>query len=72
MKLARLFLAVVTAATLGACSDSVTAPEAQPATVAPANNNNDYACTGTITYQTLANGSIVVLCNGMPGMGSGG
>lgn len=71
MKLTRLFLAAVTAATLGACSHSVTAPEAQPATTAPT-NNNDYPCTGTITYQTLTNGTVVVLCNGMPGMGSGG
>lgn len=30
MKLARLFLAVFTISTLAACSDSVTAPEAQP------------------------------------------
>lgn len=69
MKLARLFLAAVTAATLGACSDSVTAPEAQPQ---PAPAKNEINCTGTVTYQKLDNGSVVVLCNGMPGMGSGG
>jgi hypothetical protein len=31
MKLARLFLAVLTISTLAACSDSVTAPQAEPA-----------------------------------------
>lgn len=31
MKLARLFLAVLTVSTLAACSDSVTAPQADPA-----------------------------------------
>jgi hypothetical protein len=31
MKLARLFLAVLTISTLAACSDSVTAPQTEPA-----------------------------------------
>jgi hypothetical protein len=31
MKLARLFLAVLTVSTLAACSDSVTGPRAEPA-----------------------------------------
>ncbi|HEX8393826.1 MAG TPA: hypothetical protein VF665_15905 [Longimicrobium sp.] len=68
MKLARLFLAAATAATLGACSNSVTAPEAKPATDAPA--KADFVCSGTVTYEKAADGTVIVLCNGL--LGSGG
>ncbi|MBB4637663.1 hypothetical protein [Longimicrobium terrae] len=71
MKLARLFLAAITAATLGACSDSVTAPEARPDTAAPA-KDGDFVCTGVVSLQTMRDGTVVVLCNGSPTIGSGG
>lgn len=70
MKLARLFFAAITAATLGACSDSVTAPEARPDTAAPA--KDEFVCTGVISFQTLRDGRVIVLCNGSPTAGSGG
>ncbi len=57
MKLARLFLAVLTISTLAACGDSVTAPEAAP-TAKPANDeiecvldrqsDGSYVCSGAV------------------------
>lgn len=63
MKLARLFLAVLTASTLAACSDSVTAPQAEPA----ATPSQDVIC----TQERQADGSYVTRC-GSPVIGSGG
>lgn len=62
MKLARLFLAVLTISTLAACSDSVTAPEAAPAAT-PSNNE-----TNCVT-ERAADGTLV--CRGAV-IGSGG
>ena len=62
MKLARLFLAVLTISTLAACSDSVTAPEAAPA-AQPA--TDEIEC----TLERQDDGSY--LCR-MPALGSGG
>lgn len=61
MKIARLFLAVLTVSTLAACSDSVTAPQAEPA----AKPSTEESCT---TYR-LADGTVV--CRS-PILGSGG
>lgn len=64
MKLARLFLAVLAAGTLAACSgDSVTEPEARP-TGKP---GQDLDCKVEVI---LVNGVTVVRCTGQ--MGSGG
>ena len=62
MKLARLFLAVLTISTLAACGDSVTAPEAQPS-VAP--STDVIEC----TLERLADGTVI--CRS-PILGSGG
>lgn len=61
MKLARLFLAVLTVSTLAACSDSVTAPQAAPA-AAPAANE-------TCVLEKQPDGSYI--CRS-PVIGSGG
>jgi hypothetical protein len=59
MKLARLFLAVLTISTLAACSDSVTGPRAEPAAKA----SNDEGCVlerqtdGTVVCRTGQTGS---------------
>ncbi|HEX6371773.1 MAG TPA: hypothetical protein VF006_22820 [Longimicrobium sp.] len=59
MKLARLFLAVLTISTLAACSDSVTGPQAAPA----AKPSAEESCTlerqadGTLLCRTGQTGS---------------
>lgn len=63
MKLARLFLAVLTVSTLAACSDSVTAPQAEPS----ATPSEDVSC----TQERLADGTLVTRCATGQG-GSGG
>lgn len=62
MKLARLFLAVLTVSTLAACGNSVTGPQAEPS-VTPSED------TTTCTLERQADGSF--LCRG-PVIGSGG
>jgi hypothetical protein len=62
MKLARLFLAVLTISTLAACSDSVTAPEAAP-TAKPSTDGIECVA------DTQTDGSVV--CRS-PALGSGG
>lgn len=61
MKLARLFLAVLTISTLAACSDSVTGPQAAPA----ATPSTDETC----VLEKQADGSYI--CRS-PILGSGG
>lgn len=61
MKLARLFLAVLTVSTLAACSDSVTGPQSDPA----ANASTDEAC----VLEKQPDGSYI--CRS-PVIGSGG
>lgn len=61
MKIARLFLAVLTVSTLAACSDSVTAPQADPA-AKPSTQEN-------CTTERLADGTVI--CRS-PVIGSGG
>jgi hypothetical protein len=61
MKLARLFLAVLTISTLAACSDSVTGPRAEPA----AKPSTTESC----TLERQADGTTV--CRS-PALGSGG
>lgn len=58
MKLARLFLAVLTVSTLAACSDSVTAPQAEPSTTP----SLEESCTTTESGETRCS----------PVIGSGG
>ena len=59
MKLARLFLAVLTVSTLAACGDMVTGPQAAP----PATPSSDTSCTleqqsdGTTVCRTGQSGS---------------
>jgi predicted small lipoprotein YifL len=59
MKLARLFLAVLTIGTLAACGDTVTGPQAAP----PATPSEDITCTlerqadGTFVCRTGQSGS---------------
>jgi hypothetical protein len=62
MKLARLFLAVLTVSTLAACSDSVTAPQAEPS----ADPSQDVTC----TQERQADGTFVTRCSSQ--LGSGG
>jgi hypothetical protein len=59
MKLARLFLAVLTISTLAACSDSVTAPQAEPAVKASTNDSCtlDRQADGTYICRTGQGGS---------------
>lgn len=67
MKLARTLLAVLTVSVLAACADSVTAPQAQP----EATPSQDLtSCTGTVTREIQADGSVLYRCTGQ--MGSGG
>lgn len=66
MKLARLFLAVVTASTLAACADSVTAPQAEPA-AAPSMDGT--TCTGTLTRTVNQDGTVTERCTGYVGSG---
>lgn len=61
MKLARLFLAVLTISTLAACSDSVTGPRAEPAATP--------STTDSCTLDRQTDGSVV--CRTGQG-GSGG
>lgn len=61
MKLARLFLAVLTVSTLAACSDSVTAPVAEPSSP-----SQDVVCTS----EKQADGTFVTKCSSQ--LGSGG
>lgn len=63
MKLARLFLAVLTVSALAACSDSVTAPQAEPS----ATPSEDVSC----TQERQADGTYITRC-GSPVIGSGG
>lgn len=67
MKLARTLLAVLTVSVLAACTDSVTAPQAQPE-AAPA---QEYvtSCEGTVTKEIQADGSVVFRCTGQAGSG---
>jgi hypothetical protein len=62
MKLARLFLAVLTISTLAACNDSVTAPQAEPA-VTP--STDEVNC----VTERLSDGTVA--CR-LPVIGSGG
>jgi hypothetical protein len=62
MKLARLFLAVLTVSTLAACSDSVTAPQAKPS----ATPSEDVSC----TQERQPDGTYVTRCSSQ--LGSGG
>lgn len=66
MKIARLFLAVLTAGTLAACNDSATAPEARPADA----SQNGTTCVGRIVAETQPDGTIIYRCTGQ--IGSGG
>lgn len=61
MKLARLFLAVLTISTLAACSESVTAPQVDPA----ATPSTDIEC----VLERQTDGSVI--CRS-PALGSGG
>lgn len=67
MKLARTLLAVLTVSVLAACTDSVTAPQAQPEET-PA--QDVLSCSGTLTKEVQADGTVVFRCTGQ--MGSGG
>ncbi len=68
MKLARTFLAVLTVSILAACSDSVTAPQAQPESQPTLNGGT---CEGGIMVREVStDGSITYRCTGQ--MGSGG
>lgn len=67
MKLARLFLAVLTASTLAACADSVTAPSAESAR--PALNTTGCPTGYTLEEVVSTNGTVTYRCNGMAGSG---
>jgi hypothetical protein len=59
MKLARLFLAVLTVSTLAACSDSVTGPQAEPS-VKPSTDTScalERQADGTLICRTGQGGS---------------
>lgn len=66
MKLARTLLAVLTVSVLAACADSVTAPQAQPE-AAPAQDIT--SCSGTLTREVQADGSVTFRCSGHVGSG---
>lgn len=68
MKLARTLLAVLTVSVLAACSDSVTAPQAQPE-AQPAQDG--LTCEGgTLVQEISTDGTVTYRCTGQ--MGSGG
>jgi hypothetical protein len=69
MKLARLFLAVLTVSTLAACADSVTAPSAESA-AKPSLDGATCPVGYTLEEVVGTNGSVTYRCTGT--LGSGG
>jgi hypothetical protein len=68
MKLARLFLAVLTVSTLAACADSVTAPTAE-AVAKPTLDGMTCPVGYTLEEVIGTNGSVTYRCTGMVGSG---
>jgi hypothetical protein len=67
MKLARLFLAVLSISTLAACADSVTAPQAAPES---APSMDGVSCTGGVVTRTVnQDGTVTERCTGTVGSG---